>query len=222
MESVVSQNFPESKREIIVVDGNSTDNTNEILNEYKDLPNFFVKKQTGTGLSNAVNLGIASSHGKYILRLDADDVFYQGIIEKEYSILEKNPHIDFVYPDYMYFIQNVNRRIRKYLPVFSKEELMKRGDFLSGGTMYRKTVFNRYGSFDESIPTLDNYEFILRLMLNNVVGYHLPEPLFEYTIHGSSLSDEIDLIEKTGALIAQKYGITYHKNVHHPRNIPTK
>jgi hypothetical protein len=172
-------------------------------------------------LSNAVNEGIASSQGNYILRLDADDVFCQGIIEKEYRFLEKNPQIDFIYPDYLYTIVQKNQKIRKYLPVFSKEELMKRGDFLSGGTMYRKTVFQRFGGFDETIPTLDNYEFILRLMVNNVIGYHIPEPLYEYTIHGSSLSDDITLIEKTGALIAKKYGITYHKNEHHPRNIPT-
>lgn len=222
IESIYFQNFPKEKIEVIVVDGKSTDNTFEILKEYENKNNFFIYTQEKKGISNAVNIGIEKSKGKYILRLDADDAFYQNIIYKEYKILEKNLNVDFAYPDYNYYLLEEEKWVRKYLPKFSKDEIIRRGDFLSGGTMFRKTIFKKYGDYDETIPTLDCYELILRLMKNNVMGYHIPEPLFEYTIHGSSLSDNTSLIEKTQNEIAQKYNIKFQKNINHPRNIYSK
>jgi len=219
IDSILSQKFPKEKIEIIIIDGGSRDNTLDILSRYNNERDFYIYKQEKKGISNAINIGIERSKGKYILRLDADDAFYQGIISKEYDILEKKPKMDFVYPDYNYLILDEGGKIRKYLPNFSKDELIKRGDFLSGGTMFRKTLFEKYGGYDETIPTLDSYELILRLMNNNIQGYHIPEPLFEYTIHGSSLSNDTKLIEKTKKQIAEKYNIKYQKNINHPRNI---
>lgn len=219
IESVLSQDYPASKRELIIVEGGSTDNTLEILNEYEDKENFYILNQKGKGLSNAVNQGILNSKGEYISRIDADDVFLQGILSKESEVLDNKPDIGFVYPDYYSFLYNENKKVRKFLPDFSKEEVIVRGDFLSGGTMFRKSLFEKYGYYNENIPNLDSYDMILRLMKNNVVGYHISEPLFEYTMHGSSMSDDTELIDKTGKEIAKKYGLTYTKNSNHPRNI---
>jgi len=222
IESVLSQDYPVPKRELIIVEGGSTDNTLEILSEYEDEVNLRVLNQNGKGLSNAVNQGILNSKGEYISRIDADDIFLPGILSKESGVLDNNPDIGFVYPDYHSFIYNENKKVRKYLPDFSKEEVIGRGDFLSGGTMFRKSLFEKYGYYDEGIPNLDGYDMIIRLMKNNVIGFHINEPLFEYTIHGSSMSDDTELIDKTGEKIAKKYGLTYVKNRNHPRNIYSK
>ena len=78
--------------EIIVVDDKSTDNTLDILREYaekdervKVLP---VEKQNGLG--NVINIGIRESKGKYIVRMDADDIMYPTRIEKQVEYLESN------------------------------------------------------------------------------------------------------------------------------------
>ena len=219
IKSVLFQDYPILNRELIIVDGGSTDNTQEILNKFRNIENFVILNQKGKGLSNAVNYGILNSNGEYISRIDADDIFYQGILSKEIKILDNNSKVGFVYTDYNTFLYNENKKIRKYLPVFSKNEIIERGDFLSGGTMFRKSLFEKYGYYDEEIPTLDGYEMILRLMKNDVVGFHINEPLFEYTIHGDSMYDNVELIEKTGSDIAKKYGLSYIKNRYHPRNI---
>lgn len=220
IESVLFQDYSLSHVEIIIVDGPSTDNTDEVLDAYRDRSNIHILKQTGQGLANAVNLGLANASGTYISRLDADDLFCQGILAAETRILNENSDLDFVYPDYYYNLEANGYKVRKFLPEFSVQELRERGDFLSGGAMFRRTLFEQYGGVDETVPTLDSYELILRFLQQGVVGYHIPEPLFEYTIHGSSLSDNVDLIERTGHEIAARYGVAYIKNENHPREIP--
>ena len=160
-----------------------------------------------------------NSHGEFIISLDADDVFLPGILDKELNILKINPDYDFVYPDYYYSILSSGKRVIKKLPEFEPDELKSRGDFLSGGTMYRRSIFEKAGLFDETLETLESYEFILRLMAKGIKGFHIPEPLFEYTIHGLSMSDDIHQNRETGSFIAQKYGMIYSRNVNHPREI---
>jgi len=77
--------------EIIVVDDKSTDSTLEILKEYGEkitvLP---VEKQNGLG--NVINIGIRASKGKYIARMDADDIMYPDRILKQVEYLERHPN----------------------------------------------------------------------------------------------------------------------------------
>lgn len=76
--------------EVIVVDDESTDNTLNILKEYGGkIKVISVKKQTGLG--NVINIGIREAKGKYIARLDADDVMYPTRLEKQIQYLESNP-----------------------------------------------------------------------------------------------------------------------------------
>lgn len=218
IKSVIGQKTDHSF-EIIVVLRPSGDGTENILKKFSAAEEFMVILQEGSGLANASNIGIMNSHGENIIRLDADDVFLPGILDKELKTLKDNPDCGFVYPDYYYNILSSGKRIIKKLPQFDPEELKSRGDFLSGGTLYRRSVFEKAGLFDETLNTLESYEFILRLMAKGIKGFHIPEPLFEYTIHGSSMSDDVDQSLKTGQLIAQRYGIIYTRNMNHPREI---
>ena len=92
LDSCINQTY--ENLEILVVDDKSQDNTLNILKEYeqkdsriKVLP---VEKQDGLG--NVINIGIRRSRGKYIARMDADDVMYPDRIEKQVNYLESNPN----------------------------------------------------------------------------------------------------------------------------------
>src|SRR4030043_1501176 len=71
IDSALQQTYP--KKEIIVVDDGSTDNSRHIINSYGDriIPVF---KENG-GLNSATNAGFFASHGEIIFFLDADDIF---------------------------------------------------------------------------------------------------------------------------------------------------
>ncbi len=88
IDSCIAQTY--SNIEIIVVDDKSTDGTLDILKGYGEkitvLP---VEKQNGLG--NVINIGIRASKGKYIARMDADDIMYPDRILKQVEYLENNP-----------------------------------------------------------------------------------------------------------------------------------
>lgn len=71
--SLLNQDYPQRNMEWIFVDGNSTDNTVEIIKKYKNqFPNLIkVLNNPHKIVPYAMNIGIVSSRGKYIIRLDA-------------------------------------------------------------------------------------------------------------------------------------------------------
>jgi len=217
IDSELNQTIAPESYETIVVFRESGDETRSVLLDYQYRPRFHVIEQTGRGLAQASNLGITQSQGDYIIRLDADDQFFPQALLTLSGVLDEQLLIDFVYPDYVYFIEATGERRLKTLPAFDPEELLRRGDFLSGGTMYRKRLFERVGGYDESLETLESYEFILRLMKNNIRGMHVDAPLFEYRIHETSMSQDTAKISAAGKHIAERYGVSYHVGDHHPR-----
>jgi len=216
IKSALMQSYPRKDYEIIVVDACSTDNTGKILSKY--ISEIKVVKQTEKlGLTVGCNLGIRSSSTEYVVRLDADDLFCQDILLVEASWLDKSPEVDFVYPDYFAKTNNIEKRI--HLPDFSPNEIYERGDFLGGGTMYRRALLERHGYYDESFKTIENYELILRMVKSGAIGLHIELPLFIYNIRENSMSTDRNLLPEAVKMLEMKYGIEYRTNKYHPRNI---
>ena len=73
--SVLNQNYPTDKIEIIVVDDGSTDNTEETLKPFVDEGRIVFYSQQNQGKASATYFGIQNCTGEYIFNLDADDYF---------------------------------------------------------------------------------------------------------------------------------------------------
>lgn len=217
IKSALDQDFKKDF-EIIIVYREASDNTLEIIQRFLKHPKIQLIEQNGIGLGNATNIGINNSSGEFIVRLDADDRFFPNLLKVESQFLEENEDLGFVYPDYYCNFKKEGLRARKTLPPFDAAEIVSRGDFLSGGTMFRRNIFKQYGFYDESLKILENYEFILRLINSGVKGYHINLPLFEYRIHDESMSKDEKLAIETGNRIANNYNFTYTIGDNHPRS----
>ncbi|MCL5027592.1 MAG: glycosyltransferase [Bacteroidetes bacterium] len=93
IESVLKQTFQDW--ELIIVDNESTDNTEDIVKKYsekdKRIQYCFVKKSSNKGISDYLNYGISIADGKYIARLDDDDEWYDPAkLTKQVNFLEQN------------------------------------------------------------------------------------------------------------------------------------
>lgn len=216
IESILEQRYPRELYEIIVVDACSTDNTGDILNKYRTQLKIIYQKES-SGLAGGCNLGIKASSGEYIVRLDADDRFCRDILLEESRLLDENKKIDFVYPDY--YAKKEGRLKRIGLPPFDKNEIFQRGDFSGGGTMYRKKIFEKYGYYDEDLRSIENYEFIIRVLKNGVIGQHIEKPLYVYNYHENSMSTNTNLMKEAWRMIEKKHGIKCNIGKYHPRNI---
>lgn len=76
--------------ELIVVDDASSDDTCGVVNSFSDLRIRLIKLEANAGYPTAMNVGLAAAAGKYIARMDADDVSAPKRLEEQFRVLENN------------------------------------------------------------------------------------------------------------------------------------
>ena len=93
IESVLNQTF--SDFELIVINDCSTDGTGDILNKFAELDSRVkvYTNETNLRLPSSLNKAISFSQGKYIARMDADDICLPERLEKQYNFMENNPKV---------------------------------------------------------------------------------------------------------------------------------
>ena len=176
--------------EIVLVDDGSTDNSLEIAASFHDSRLNIISRQNG-GIEAASNEGINKAKGKYIVRVDADDYLLPDYLENIISPLADSS-IHFVYSNYQVVDEKGDIQFYERLPVFSKDEIISRGDFLATGTVYVRSVVMEQGGYSEKVANcgLENYELILNLIQAGYTGMLVPMNLFSYRIHGNNISSK--------------------------------
>jgi hypothetical protein len=101
LKSIFTQTFTDY--ELIVVAEDLAESTAEVLTRYQTRIDELIELSSGTGLSQALNIGIDHCEGQYIARMDADDINYESRLEKQLEYLQSNPgygvvssHIDII------------------------------------------------------------------------------------------------------------------------------
>lgn len=89
IDSVLSQTYRDY--EFIIVDDASTDATPRIIGSYRDPRVRVIRNEHNVGLTRSLNKAIYTATGKYIIRMDADDVSLLGRFEKQVRYMESHP-----------------------------------------------------------------------------------------------------------------------------------
>jgi glycosyltransferase involved in cell wall biosynthesis len=195
IQSVLDQTFQDF--EIVVVDDGSTDNTKEVVCNFKDVRIKYIY-QENNGVSTARNTGICASTGEYIAFLDSDDVLLKNSLEKRVQVLNRHPEVAFIY-GWNYIIDEKGRIVKlskkrqKHTCVREGSEQIR--DFLIHGNrigvccaMARQRCLYEVGLFD---PTFhygsEDFDMWVRLDKRYAVAC-IAEPLAIYRIHSGSIS----------------------------------
>lgn len=203
--------------EVIVIDDGSTDGTKELLDCRKDsrLRSFHLNN---SGIEIASNHGFSVALGKYVVRVDADDILRLDYLRRVSDLLIGES--SFIYSDYEVIDHNGNIQESVKLPVFTQEEVFKRGDFLATGTIYPRRVLEKVGWYNTAVKNsgLENYELIIKLIQSGIIGIHVGKPLFFYRRHLSNISSKrVTHIVKFGQeLFNDKCLGLYSTNEYHP------
>lgn len=197
IESARKQTYP--NREIIIVDDGSTDNTWELLmKKYNRISHLKLIHKKNGGTASALNAGIKAANGDWIHWLSADDVLAETALEHMMEEITKYPDAEnslfFSHYDYIDMDGNITGAFiepdyNKWDRIPLEKELWAK--FIGNGSssMIHKKVFEHCGLFDESIFPCEDYEFWLRLVILNGVGFHLvPKVTLFYRIHSSQLT----------------------------------
>lgn len=111
--SVLSQTY--NDLEYVIIDGNSSDNTVNIINNFKDRLGYFVS-ENDAGIYDAMNKGVLASSGDVIGILNSDDLYQDAtVIESVMNQFIQNPSLDIVYGDLVYVkSDNVAKVVRNW------------------------------------------------------------------------------------------------------------
>ena len=86
IDSILGQSY--RNFELIVLNDGSKDDTDTVISSYDDGRIVYIKDGENIGLSKRLNQGVAASRGKYIARMDADDISYRDRLKKQFKFLE--------------------------------------------------------------------------------------------------------------------------------------
>ena len=209
IKSVLNQTY--KNLEIIVVDDGSTDNTKEEIEKIVDEKIRYIKLLKNSGASNARNIGIKESTGKYLTFVDSDDILYPNKIEIQVkNMINKNSNLDFCKinvinnSSYSYFIPNIWQE-NSILEGNIFNELISRGNFISTQAILVRKKFMLNYLFDPEMPRLQDYDVILRMIPKVKISY-TKEVLVDLHLQNDSLTrTPIKLKQAINKLLKKEY-----------------
>lgn len=191
MDSMLCQTFKDF--ELIVLDDCSPDNAEEILDAYDDPRIVRYKGENNVGLSNVLNVGIGMARGKYIARMDSDDISLPQRLQVQVDYLDKHPDVDLVSVGMRLFGAKEGTWIREINPEKVKIEAMFHSPVLHASSVWRKDAFEKQGlRFRQEMVPAEDYDLWTRAMLKGLKLVNLPEVLYEYRIHEAQATVQTD------------------------------
>ncbi|MGY3055543.1 glycosyltransferase involved in cell wall biosynthesis [Pedobacter sp. UYEF25] len=172
--SVSSQTHKEI--EYILVDGNSTDHTADIIAHHlRSITS--VISEPDLGLYDAVNKGLQIAGGDVIGLLNSDDMLADDkVIARVVTAFENNPGINCIYGDLDYIHPKTQKILRRWRSKQINYKELAHGWMPAHPTMYiRKSILNQYGNYSLNYGTAADYDFILRyLYTHRITCKYLP------------------------------------------------
>jgi len=210
IESVLNQNFTDF--ELLIIDDGSTDNSKEIIEEYRKQANVTIIYQNKKGLNTTNNIALRAAKGEYIMRLDADDYLDTNALNAMVNYLNKNSKAALVFPDYFMVDKDgkflsVERRHQD----FNKSVTLQDQPAHGACTMIRKKVMNEVGGYWEDFECQDGYDIWLKITKLYEVG-NINLPLFYYRQHGNNLTkNELKILHTRHRMIEKSINESNNK-----------
>jgi glycosyltransferase involved in cell wall biosynthesis len=192
--------------ELLIVDDGSTDNTEEIVEQFRTQFRdcHYLKKANG-GAADARNHGVQRANGTHIAILDADDIWSPRYLETVRKKFESRPQTEIVFCNGVRVLGD-GSVLRPVFPpglpaldgpINSVETLFSVCDnFLPSGMVFRKSLYSRMGAFDVRFSHGDDVDWVIRAAMAGADTLRIDEKLFLHRFHGGNLTrDPIAFLE---------------------------
>lgn len=195
MESILHQTYPHW--ELLIIDDGSRDSTPEILKRYAAKDSRIIPiRQENAGSAAARNTGIRQAKGRYIVLLDADDLWEPDFLEKQLKFMaEKNALL--VYSSF----KRINEQGKEILkPFVCRPQVTYKQMLITNHIQCMTGVYDtsKYGKIylrEELKSMRDDYAYWVDIIKNTGIAYGNPEVLASYRIFtGSTTGKKTKLI----------------------------
>ncbi len=188
MASVVNQTYREF--EYIVIDGNSTDGSKDIiLKNEKKLTHWI--SEPDLGIYNAMNKGILHARGEYLLFLNSGD-FLENLNTIE-NIIYDLKSSDIVYGNMIIDRKGVLEYAKT--PEHLCFEEMIRGTLWHPVSFIKKELFSKFGLYNENNKIISDYEFFLKIIfIDRATTLHIDKFISVFNTEGIGSTDKYKVI----------------------------
>ncbi len=197
IKSVLGQDYDDI--EYIIIDGQSTDSTTEIIKSYRCSISKYISEKDN-GIYDAMNKGILLAKGDIIGFLNADDFYAQNNILTKVIHIFKERNVDSCYGDLVYVDSKDKDRIIRYW----KSDYFNIRKFYLGWMPPHPTFFvknncyYKYGSFNTDFKIAADYELMIRFLLKNGIStFYIPKVIVNMRTGGVSNKNLKNLKIKT-------------------------
>lgn len=192
LQSVLDQTY--TNWEAIVIDNHSQDNTDEVVNSFKDPRINLLKIHNNGVIAASRNRGIRAAKGEWIAFLDSDDWWTPDKLQVCFRYI--NGQVDFVYHDleiardHPVLFQRKKLRNRQVKKPVLVDLLLNGNTIANSSVVVRKRLLDQIGGIDENIKMIacEDYNAWLRIAQITDKFSRIPRCLGYYMVHGQGIS----------------------------------
>lgn len=182
IESILNQTFKDF--EFLIIDDGSNDKSLEIISSYHDRRIVLINNEMNMGLAKSLNKGLHLAKGKYIARMDADDIALPFRLDRQFTFMEENTEVDICGS----WVQTIGDGVENiWRHPTSNDEIKVQLLFNSALVhpsvfMRKKSIFDKGLFYNESIKRAQDYELWSRVAITGEMR-NIPEVLLKYRLH---------------------------------------
>ncbi len=190
IDSVLGQTF--KNFEFLIINDGSTDNTENIIRSYNDERIKLINRVNG-GVSSALNTGLESASGKYVARVDADDICYPTRFMEQYEFMIANPQYVLIGSDAEYINLHGDFIFNYSCNGHTNEEIEKRiydrNPFIHSVVFFLKKEILECGGYDPDAHTFEDHLLWIKVLKKGKVC-NFPKPLVKVRLNPESVTTD--------------------------------
>lgn len=169
--------------ELIVIDGGSSDGSQELFSEYKRKPNYFISERDN-GMYDAMNKGIRKANGNFIMFLNSGDYLLNSNVFQKAINCTADKEADIFFGDIeIKGRKGVERICHSQKPTVS---YWKNATINHQAAFYRRQLFEELGLYDLKYTLAADHAFHIKAAINGKKFRHLDFPMVHYDVTGES------------------------------------
>ncbi|NMB01935.1 MAG: glycosyltransferase [Firmicutes bacterium] len=186
--------------EVVIVDDHSTDNTEQIVSQWKEavaddeFSIVYYKLPRNLGFAIAQTMGYMLSTGAFIANHDSDDLSHPERIEMQVRFLQLDSEYSLVGTNYEVFSTDFSKRSKAHLVRYDNNivKCYREGHHCVcfGSLLFRRQVLERIGGLTTFMNGAEDYEFVARAIVQGFHVQNLRNVLYYYRQHGDQRSKE--------------------------------
>ncbi len=174
--------------QVLLIDDASTDNSQEIYEEYREQPNFtFRTNEENLGYIGTLKRLIKEAETDIVAIIDPDDALVETAVEQLMNTWDANPDSGFIYTNFWYCDAELNKERPGFCRAIPKGKSSLDKNCVSHIKSFRCSVYDQTAGYDESILYAEDKDLVLKMEEAGPMVF-VDEPLYLYRVLPSSQS----------------------------------